>query len=341
MYKLSEKIKLKYLIIGLITLAFFLSVASSLFSIYQRSIYLLEEQSLDKNRVYAQKLSQIVDLYLDETIQVLGYSASKIADKMEDEELLNEEVIRLQKQQGSFNSVIIADPNGLMLEGAPEKYALKGKRITSKEGLLQLENQKISISDPFRASTGKLLITVSYPIFSSDGQYKGAINGSVYIHESNFFEKVLGEHQYQDGTYVYVVDSKGRVIYHYDKSRLGLDVSENKVVQRIEKGESGAQFVINTFDEKMLAGFSPLEKTKWGVIVQTPRKAAINSVGKQVLTTFYFELPLLLISIIVVLALAAKITKPLQQIAVITENSVNESEMGNLNSLNAWYYESL
>ncbi|KGR74389.1 sensor domain-containing diguanylate cyclase [Ureibacillus sinduriensis] len=336
---LSEKIKLKYLIIGLISLAFLLSVASSLYSSYERSIALLEEQSLEKNRVYAQKLSQTANLFLEHSIKILDYSASKIADQMNDEEALNNEVMRLFHQQSSFNSVVIANSEGLMLAGAPDQYRLKGKTITSKEGLEQLKKQTISISDPYRASTGKLLITVSYPIFSSDGQFKGVVNGSIYIHESNFFEQILGEHHYHDGTYVYVVDSEGKLIYHVDKSRLGEDVSKNQVVQRLGHGDSGAQLVTNKLDEEMLAGFSPLEKANWGVVVQTPREVAIHSVGEQVLTIFYFELPLLFISIIIVLILVVKITKPLQQIATLTEYSINESEMGNLESLNAWFYE--
>lgn len=339
MQNLSEKIKLKHLMIGLISLAFVLSVASSLYSSYERSIDLLEEESLEKNRVYALKLSQTANLFLDHSIKILEYSVSQIADKMDDEEVLNNEVKRLFHQQSSFNSVVIANSEGLMLAGAPDQYRLKGRTITSKEGIEQLKKQQVSISDPYRASTGKLLITVSYPIFSSDGQYKGVLNGSIYIHESNFFETILGEHHYQDGTYVYVVDSKGRLTYHIDKSRLGEDVSKNKVVQRINQGESGAQPVTNQLNQEMLAGFSPLEKVHWGVVVQTPREIAIHSVGEQVLTIFYFELPLLLISIIIVIVLATKITKPLQQIATLTQYSIKESEMDNLKGLNAWFYE--
>lgn len=336
---LIEKIKLKYLMIGLISLAFLLSVASSLFSSYERSIALLEEQSLEKNRVYALKLSQTVNLFMDHSIKILEYSASQIRDQMDDEEALNNEVKRLFHQQSSFNSVVIANPEGLILAGAPNQYRLKGKSITSKEGIELLNKQQVSISDPYRASTGKLLITVNVPIFSSEKQYKGSVIGSIYIHESNFFEAVFGKHQYHDGTYVYVVDSKGKLIYHIDKSRLGEDVSDNKVVQSIRWENSGAQPVTNHLGQEMLAGFSSFEKVNWGVVVQTPREVATHSVGKQVLTIFYFELPLIIVSIIIVLVLVAKITKPLQEIATLTEYSINEGEMDNLKSLNAWYYE--
>ncbi|HWK24269.1 MAG TPA: diguanylate cyclase [Ureibacillus sp.] len=339
MFNRLEKIKLKHLMLGLIIFAFLLFEASSLFSSYQRSIHLLENQSLEKNRVYALKLSQIVDLYLDESLQTLGYSASILADYLDDEQKLNDEVNRLFYQDDVFNSVIISNSNGLILVGAPDQYELKGKTITSNEGRKQIKIQQPSISDPYRASTGKLLITVSYPIFSSEDEYVGVINGTIYIHESNFLETILSEHHYEDGSYVYVVDSKGNIIYHLDKSRLGTDVSKNQVVQNIKNNQSGAQLVINDQNEEMLAGYSPLKKVNWGVIVQTPRDVAVESIGKQVLMTFYYDLPFLIISIIIVLVLAAIITRPLQQIAVLTENSIKVSEMGKLNELNAWFYE--
>lgn len=339
MHNLSEKIKLKHLMVALIILAFLLSVASSLFSSYQRNIHILEEQSLEKNRVYAIKLSQIVNLFLNHTIEILEFSASEVADYMDDEDVLNDEVNRAFYQQSVFNSVIIANTEGDILAGSPDKYMLKGKKITSEEGIRQINLQKPSISDPYRASTGKMLITVSYPVFSSNDEYKGIVSGSIYIHESNFFEPILGNHPYQDGTYVYVVDSKGRLIYHIDKSRLGEDVSKNAVVKRLLKDEKGAQPVTNLLDMEMLAGFSPLEKVKWGIVVQTPKEAAIKTVGKQVLTAFYYELPLLIISIIIIFSLVGKITKPLQQIAILAENSINESELTNLNRLKAWFYE--
>ncbi|HWL12809.1 MAG TPA: sensor domain-containing diguanylate cyclase, partial [Ureibacillus sp.] len=341
MRHLREKIKLKYLMLGLISLAFLLSMASNLFSTYERSTHLIEEQSLEKNRVYALKLSQTVNLFLAHTLEILEYSAREIGVQMENEVALNNEVKRLFEQQSAFNSVIVANSEGHILAGTPEKYMLKGKGIASREGLAQIKGREPSISDPYRASTGKQLITVSYPIFSSNGDYLGIVSGSIYIHESNFIDMILGEHQYLDGTYVYVVDSKGSLIYHADKSRLGEDVSDNEVVQRLVNGESGSQLVTNQLDVEMIAGFSPLEKANWGIVVQTPRDLAINSVGKQVVKTFYTELPFIIISIIIVLVLAAKITKPLQQIAVLAENSINESELDNLKRLNAWYYEAL
>lgn len=106
----------------------------------------------------------------------------------------------------------------------------------------------------------------------------GLINGTIYLHDSNFFKMILGEHYYHDGSYVYVVDTEGRIIYHQYPKRVGDDVSDNEVVKHLMKGKSGAQAVTNTLGTKMLAGYSSVENTHWGVVAQTPQSVALKSV---------------------------------------------------------------
>ena len=337
MLKLSNKIRvkitLKSLIVAVIILAFILSIASSIFSSYQGNIKLLKEQSLETNRVYAQKLSQMVNVYLNDALKELKYSATEMAISMDDEETLFKEVNRLQKQEATFNSVVIANAEGLILAGAPIESGLKGKKITSIEGLQVIKNQKPTITKPYTTSTGRVVITISYPIFSKEGEYEGLINGTVYLHDSNFFNTILGKHYYNDGSYVFVVDSEGRIIYHQNQERVGDDVSDNEVVKRLMNGESGSQAVTNTLGVKMLAGYSSVDNTHWGVVAQTPQSVAIDSVGKKVMNTFLIELPLIILSIIIAFFAAGRITKPLENLAKITEDSIKESEMKKLNQL--------
>lgn len=129
MTKTRNKIDLKYLIIAVSALVFLLSVASSVFSSYQGNIRLLKEQSLETNRVYAQKLSQMASVHLSNALKVLEYSVMEIAGSMDDEETLFKEVNRLQQQELTFNSVTIANAEGLILAGAPVEYGLKGETI--------------------------------------------------------------------------------------------------------------------------------------------------------------------------------------------------------------------
>lgn len=334
-------IKLRHLIIGVITLSFLLSFVSSVFSSYQGTLKSIKEHSLETNRVYAEKLSQMVDLYLQNALHTLEYSATTISNKMDDRQVLLNEVERIQSQENLFNSVVIADADGLILAGAPEEFGLTGKRIQSKEGLAVIKNQQPSISDPYKAATGKDLITISYPIFSDENQFIGMMNGTIYIYESNLLHTIFGEHTYQDGSYVYVVDSTGKIIYHQDSLRVGDDASSNEVVEKLMSGNSGAQPVTNTVGEKMFAGYSTILDTNWGVVAQTPETVAMESVGDQVNQMLLIELPLIIISMIVMLFVVRKIVKPLQEIAQIAEHSVNQNEIDKLSNLKVWYYEAL
>jgi len=331
-----RKIKLKYLIIIVVAFSFILSTASSLWSSYQLNMDLLQENSLEKNRVYAKKLAQTVTLYLTETFHSLEYSANVVSDKMDDEEKLSYETNRLSLQDTSFNSAFIVNKEGKVLTVAPSSIHAKGMSL---DGLTALKSHQPHVSTPFLAPTGREVIIISQPIFSKNGDYLGLIGVSIYIHESNILDSILGRHFYKDGSYVYVVDQTGRVIYHQDKKRIGDDGYANPVVQRVINGDSGTQYVVNTKGVEMLAGYSPVPLARWGVVAQTPLDVAIKPAGQLVMKMLLLELPALILSIFIVLFAAGKIAKPLQNLAKITEESTHQSELNQLNQLKAWYYE--
>lgn len=320
-------------------LTFLLSLISSLAGSYQGTTRSIKEHSLETNRVYAEKLSQMVGLYLQNSLQILEYSTSQIANKMDDQQALLLEVERVQSQVAMFNSVVIANKEGNILAGAPNEFGLTGQQIKSKEGLAVIENEKPLISDPYKAATGRDLITISYPIFSNDNEFIGMMNGTIYVYDSNLLHTILGKHTYHNGSYVYVVDSSGKIIFHVDPNRIGEDVSENNVVKKILAGNRGAEPVVNSLGEEMYAGYSTIQYTNWGVVAQTPKSVAMESVKKQVNQTVLFELPLIVVSMIIILFIIRKIVRPLQEIAKIAEHSVDHNEIEKLSKLNVWYYE--
>lgn len=103
--------------------------------------------------------------------------------------------------------------------------------------------------------------------------------------------------------------------------------------------KQGASTIVNSLDRPMLAGFSSSEKTRWGIIVQTPYDEALSMVGKQVMNVFVIGLPFILLSTVFVFILASRIVRPLQSMAQIAESSVKEQEMNKLKDIRAWYFE--
>ncbi|MCM0626891.1 diguanylate cyclase [Lysinibacillus sp. OL1_EC] len=335
----SHRLKLKHLIMGVAMAAFFLTSIGSVWGGYRMNIDSIKENALETNRVYAQKLASTADSYLHEAFQILGYSAEQVRTKMDDEQVLNQETERLRLQNQMFNSVVITNAKGLVLSVSPPSIEIKGEILTSIGAKEALAKKTPIISKPYEAMTGRLIIFISHPIFSESHEYLGMIAGTIYLKEPNAFKTLLGEHYSKDGSYVYVVDSEGRVIYHQDPSRINDIVTKNKVVQAVTSGKDGAQLVENTKGVKMLAGYSAVASTGWGVVAQKPLEVALAPSFDRVQEVIIKSVPLMFVSIIIVLWAAARIANPLQQLASLTEESLDKKNVEGLKSVSGWYFE--
>lgn len=339
MFSLRNIVKLKYLFISVIALAFVLSTLISVYSNYKGNMKLMQEQTLENNRVYALKLAETVDKFIVNSTNTMRYSAAEIAYDFENINKLQEVANRLYLQGDTFSSVLIIDAEGNIIVNAPQSLGEAGKKVLSTNGMENYDKHEPFISDPYISPTGRKMIVISMPIYDEQGTFKGFVSGSIYLYDSNIFESILGEHPYGNGSYVYVVDNKGKIIYHPNKASLGADASKSEVVVQLLKEKRGALEAVNAFDQPMLAGYSQSEKTRWGIIVQTPYDEALSMVGQQVVSVFKIGLPFILFSTIVVFLLASHIVRPLEKIAEITENSVKDQEMKKLKGIRAWYYE--
>ncbi|MEK8196117.1 MULTISPECIES: sensor domain-containing diguanylate cyclase [unclassified Lysinibacillus] len=335
----TYQLKLKHLIMGVAMAAFFFTSIGSVWSGYRMNVDSIKENTLETNRVYAQKLASTADGYLDEAFQLLGYSANQVSTNMNDEHALNQETERLRLQNQMFNSVVITNAKGLVLSVSPPSVEIKGEVLTSIGAKEALSKKKPFISKPYEAMTGRLIIFISHPIFSESNEYLGMVAGTIYLKEPNVFQTLLGEHYSKDGSYVYVVDSDGRVIYHQDPSRINDVVTKNKVVQAVMSGKSGVQLVENTKGVKMLAGYSAVPSTGWGVVAQKPLEVALAPSFDRVQEVIIKSVPLMAVSIIIVLWAAARIANPLQQLAILTEESLDKKDVEGLKSVSGWYFE--
>lgn len=332
-------IKLKYLIMGVVIVGFILTMSSNLWSAYRMTTQSLTDNTLETNRVYAQKLASTADRYIEETITTLAFSANYLKDYMDDEKVLASESERLRTQNNMFNSVIVADEKGLVIGTSPPSLELKGVTLKTEGPLEALSKRQPLISTPYKSTTGRLIIFISHPIFDDNNQFIGLVGGSIYLEEDNIFHSILGQHFYDDGSYVFVVDRDGRVIYHVDRQRLNDVVLDNEIVEKVVKGEQGAQAVTNTKGVEMLAGYSHISHAGWGVIAQRPSEAALVPAWSMVKKLAVFSLPLVLIGLAFVLWLAVKIAMPLQQMAMVTERSLKTKELDEFETVSSWYNE--
>lgn len=337
-------LKLKYLILAVAMISIIFTFLSSMISGYRMNKQNLIQSSLETNRVYAQKLASTTEVFFDMTLKTFKYSAELLAPMMlsdDRQKLLIDEAERLKYQTDTLNSIVIADANGEILATSPQTLDLLGKMLESEGGKNALREQRPLISKPYESITGRLIIFISYPIFDEQNRYLGLVGGTIYLMEDNVLNELLGDHFYEDGSYVYVVDSDGRIIYHDDPDRINDLADTNSVVQKVMNKESGAQRVINTKQVDMLAGFAHVPSSGWGVISQRPTEAALAANTEMIKQMVSNALPSLLLSILLIFFIARLIALPLQKLAVLTEGSTQNNQKDRLRRVKAWYYEAI
>ncbi|WPX30287.1 MULTISPECIES: cache domain-containing protein [unclassified Pseudomonas] len=270
-------INLRRLIITLALLSAALTLVNSLYASYRVQRQLLIDNTLEANRVYATKLANSTDVFLIAARQQLAYSAALLADQLENKQMLQSEVRRLQFQTNSFNSVAIVDGQGWILAVSPDLFAGKQKMAKTPGAIEALAKQQPLISQPYISLAGNLVVFISHPIVDQAGHYFGYVGGTLYLKKKSILNDLLGEQYYHDGSYLYVVDQNRRLLYHPDPARVGQIVHGNPVVEAVIRGENGKKRLINSKGVSMLAGYANVPSAHWGIVAQKRDRRNIGS----------------------------------------------------------------
>lgn len=333
------RIDLRRLILWMCLSFVALALISSFYAAYKVQREVLLQNTLEVNRVYAQKLAQVTETYLQSSRQMLEATAFAVrADKL-DPTTSNEELARLARMTNSFNSLFVVNATGRIIATLPPTLGLIGNALENPQAIQLLKARQPTVSIPFLASTGRWLIMLAHPIYELDGDYAGFVGGTIYLHETNVLQTVLGEHYYNDGSYLYVVDQLGSIIYHPTKSRIGTSNTANPAVQALMRGERGATRLINDSNAEVLAGYAPVSSTGWGIVVQRPIQATVAKLKALFWRTFYYSLPVSMLCLLGIWWLAKLIARPLQELAEVAASLDNRKNFGQIQFINGWYFE--
>lgn len=264
------RLDLRRLIILLAMLSGLITLGIGFYASYKVQRDSLIGSTLAANRAYAVKLADGTELFFRSALQQLAVSAENIAARFPDSDVLHEEARRLRRQTDSFNAIVITSAQGKVLATAPNTGLLVGQKLNSPGALRALAQREPLISSPYTSALGTLVILISHPVVAGDGTYLGYIGGVISLRERNILHSMLGEHFYQDGSYLYAVDQSRRLLYHPQPKRLGTVVAENEVIDRVLQGESGSLRVINSQGVDMLAGYAASPAVGWGIVAQRP-----------------------------------------------------------------------
>lgn len=163
---------------------------------------------------------------------------------------------------------------------------------------------------------GAEVIVVAVPIRGDQGQFLGIIAGLFRLDAPrvNPFYTDIARLDIGQSDNAYLVDGQGRVIYHSNLQRIGADLSEQPVVQRVLSGEIGAVRTRDLNGQDIVASFAPVPGTPWGLITEETWAALISSSrGYQ-----RFLLLLLVLGVLVPASVVAigvrRITRPITEL---------------------------
>ncbi|WP_186332240.1 sensor domain-containing diguanylate cyclase [Bordetella genomosp. 13] len=340
MNRISLRPDLRHLILWASLVIFALALVNTFLAAYRVQQSALLTTTLELNRVYANKVAQATDVFLDGARQLLGAGADELGGRTDLYGQSAKLVVgRLSRVTNTFNSLLVVDRYGTVLATIPPTLGLLGTVLQSDEVRRILGAKAPLTSQPFRAVTGRWVVTISHPIFDADDNYAGALIGTIYLHEQNALHTVLAEHDFTDGSVLYVVDKGGRVLYHPDIAKVGEQVARTPAVLVAQSVKTGSSRVRDEHDTDELAGYSRITSTGWTVIAQRPTAMALDVVEALFLRMFLFSLPIIALCLAGIWWLAQFVSVPLRTLADAAGELGSNQATDQIRGVNGWYFE--
>ncbi|MDZ5473766.1 sensor domain-containing diguanylate cyclase [Bacillus sp. 31A1R] len=323
-----RKVRLSTLLTSLVAASVIFTTVILLIASYQSEKSSLINAHLNLNYSKSNKMSKSVDslfksmnLSLKETSEFL----SNHEDFTDDE--IQEHLELLRSNSRYFNSLSWIDEKGEIRSIAPSSTGLRGV-ITSGITKEVVDSKKSTLTSPYIAPSGRLIVLMSFPIYGHDGEYRGMIGGSIYLHENNVLNEILGNDLLEEnGSYYYVVGPKGKLLFHPDNKRVGDDVKANPVVQKLLSGQSGMEQVTNTKGISMIAAYSNVPETGWGIVQQTPYTYVDNLLKVHIQKLIFSILPYFIIVFVISIVVAQMLAKPYFELAYLANQLASGKEV--------------
>lgn len=333
------RLKLRRLVTMLALASGIIAFVNTLYAAYLVQREQLIANTLEANRAYAIKQAEVTDLYIESIQRQLTLAANRAPALLGSRPAMEDELARLVHQTDGVMTAAITDKNGTILATAPAHLGMEGKTLVPQQlasGPQRLEGR---ISAPYIGMAGHLILAFSEPFLDTGGAYAGTIVTAIPLRQGNELDKLVGDHFYRDGSYLYVVDGEGNIIYHKDKERIGTSERDNAVVEAVLRGETGAMPVVNTRGTHLLAGYAALKHAGWGVVAQRPLDETLRPLQSLTYRIVLYALPVGLIMFLAIYLLGRWISRPLEELAQVIERDQPGATADDLGRIKGWYYE--
>ncbi|MCD9020249.1 sensor domain-containing diguanylate cyclase [Cohnella silvisoli] len=312
MRKKLGQIRLNVLIIGLLVFSM-LGITVILTSVALKSEKnTLTESMLQSNFEGARNLSVTMHTFLFSMQHGLEATAKYIEEKDGALEQSSEYLRTMVSGRDFFNAVITVDETGAIRSSAPISFDRTANQMASPAFYRALESRRPLISEPFADVSGRMLVLFSYPVFDRTDQYQGFVGGIIYLQDQKNLLSDIFDHatRSQRGTYAYIVDQSGNLIYQPDPGRDGEVALSDVIVQKLMKAPRGTGSVVNINGRKYLAGYVAMPQIGWGVVLQSPAAQVNIAMRELVQSQLASIVPLFVIILLISLWIARRLTVP-------------------------------
>lgn len=322
-----KKISLPALLSGLVTISVLMTLTIMFISSYTTQKQSLIDNTLSLNYSSAAQMSQTLDSLFQSMQNSLKYAADYFPQMdYSDTEKLDSTLELIQSSSNYFNSVALVDEKGLVRSMSPYSALSVGVHVSSEAAKKAMELKAPYISEAYQTPrTKRRNVFVSEPIFDAAGQFKGTIGGNIYLQENNILNLSFGSQlRTSNGSYFFIVDAKGTLLFHPDTKRIGENISKNEIVQKLLNDQTGKEQYKNLAGIDSLAGYQKVPATDWGVVVVSPTQTVYDQLNEHIrMLLLYTSVPFLILTLIVI-RVARKLASPFVYLADL----VNQVDQG-------------
>jgi signal transduction histidine kinase len=214
--------------------------------------------------------------------------------------------------------VLILDPFGRVMAAEPERPDALGYDWSDRayfQASLRTSEPVFSniVADGWQ---GRPVIAVAVPITDDQGAFKGTLIGLFRLGEitiSPFYGSIVKLRLAESGD-TYLVDGRGRLIYHSDPDRISEDLSGQTVVQQVLADQVGAIRTRDYDGRDIVAGYAPVPGTPWGLVTEESWATLFQaSQGYRQFLLFLLGLGII-VPALVVTAGVTRLTKPVVEL---------------------------
>lgn len=256
-----------------LALVMFGVIAASLYAYQQVVTSLLVDRDRQLAILSAARVSEAVEGYA-RVLEALATTPEVQSDSAE---------VRAAALEGAAEAlqffgagVVIVDRDGVVLTIAPSESSPVGETVARQDYFLSVQErlEPMFSNVVSHLHDGQDMIVITAPILDDRRAFTGALLGAVYLNSTPLGDTVrqltIGEKGF-----AYVVDGKGRVIFHPDPQNIGMDFSDRPFVKNVIAGEIGGILWRSPSGEPFVSGYTPIRNTGWGLIVREPWNSVV------------------------------------------------------------------